>query len=481
MKTRPLIAILILSFSSFVYADTGDFKITNNSFKELFNTNDGTGVVKPTPWAGSFWAYGSNGIADPENRGQSPAQKYDAWAKQGDKATKWELENHSCKNVDAELKKGCKDWWGHCNAWSAAAVSHEEPRTPKTISGIEFGVADQKAFLTEIWMASGSLFAGGTNKSVKTGKWVCDPDSKIAKETDDYGNTNYDLFWDMSPRSFFLILTNYVGLRNSGIVIDRFTGDEVWNQPIVGYRFEPLTQDNVGVDPETEQNFVQMEVTIYWAHDGVEGDFLSAVPFDIQKIDQLMGSQAGYGSSYDRRTLKFKLFFSGPVKISGGKVASSGRLVGDGLWDQQENCPSLAELDQGHPDFVWRPTDLESDGDANPYISSAKVMKLLEGQSSGGGSGGGSGGSESEVSQGVFKVTFSMDYLSGRTDLAVRRYIKKIFKRAGIDTIVDKEMKRNGRRVFSTVTFPENVDQQQIIAVLEESGAVSVDVKPVGV
>src|SRR5690606_22330059 len=115
-------------------------------------------------------------------------------------------------------------------------------------------------------------------------------------ETDNFGVSNYENFWNLTPRAFFLLLTNYIGLGKSGFVIDRFTGDEVWNQPLVGYRFEKLTPDSLGYDPDSQQHYVQLTVTIYWAYDGVEGAFLSAVPFDINKIDQWLETKPDYES-----------------------------------------------------------------------------------------------------------------------------------------------------------------------------------------
>jgi hypothetical protein len=484
MKTKLLISACLLVSSLSGNADTGNFQISNTNLKDLFNSDNGTGVVKPTPWAGSYWAYGTDGLANKEDREASPSAKYDAFVKQGKKATKWEEENHSCKNVDASMKEGCKGWWGHCNAWAAAAIIHEEPRKSRKLSGTEFEVADQKAYLTELWMSSGSLFAGNTNKSIKTGAWVCDPNSREAKQKDSYGVSNYEKFWDLSPRDFFLIMTNYVGLRSSGIVIDRFTGDEVWNQPVVGYRMEPLTADDVGTDESSGQHYVKLTMKIYWAHDGVDGNAKAAIPFDIMKIDNEYGSigngdrndpnQLTFGASYESRVLQFKLFTSSEVKIKDGKIASAGRIVGEGVWEHQENCSGASVMDQSHPDFAWRPTTLESWGDSNPYIKADVVTKIVEAS---GGGGGGGGGNEEGDGQNLFKVKFSLDYLSGRTQLAARRYIKKMFRRAEISVDID-ELSMNGRQVFATLTFPDGVTEQTINDILTENGAVQITVTP---
>ena len=83
------------------------------------------------------------------------------------------------------------------------------------------------------------------------GAWIFSPKKGIAADPADNDEdiTNYDAYWDVSPRQLFYILTNYVGLNGIGVALDRFTGSEIWNQPLSGYRFLPIRQEDIG-EPE---------------------------------------------------------------------------------------------------------------------------------------------------------------------------------------------------------------------------------------
>gem|GEM_PF-1713434 len=361
-----------------------DFRIKSSDFKSIYNDYR-VRQPKNVPWAGSYWAYGTNGIAIKLADGKSPAGEYDALFNSTSEA--WEKENHSCDQYTGETKKGCESWWGHCNAWSSAGIKELEPRAPLTYRGKTLSVGDQKAWITELWMDSGSLFTGRTNKSVKTGAWVKDSNSSTARERLDYGTgNNYDAFWDVSPRQMFLIFTNYVGLLEQGVVIDRFTGEEVWNQPIVGYRILPIKESDV-LAPETRGRStlypVRVQMKIYWAHDGVAEEHVTK-PFDINRTGDSEWVE-NFGEDYDGRYLAFKLFFDEPLIMDNGKVSSVGKIVGDGIWAHQEKPPhSLDELNKGHPDFIWAPLELEQyASNSNPFIREANVRAALDGRSSG--------------------------------------------------------------------------------------------------
>ncbi len=372
MKQKTFFLFLIY-ISQITFAQAGNFVIQEHDFMTLYNLNNHQAMITPVPWAGSFWPYGKNGISakDPGSV-LSPTELYDFLLQQKNLATDWENKNHSCNEIEEKYKEGCKAWWGHCNAWAAAAVSRSEPRTQFSIRGKPVTVSHQKGLLTEIYMSVGSLFAGNTNKSIKTDIWVCDPDSEIAKKRDRYGSTNYEAFWDISPRDTFLILTNYIGLLNKGVVIDRFTGDEVWNQPVVAYKMAPIIEDQVSFDAIQNISTVPVELTVYWANDNVPTNHLS----------EAFNMNAGYSWSYTSRTLKFKLLMDGKVQFENGNIKSAGKILGKGIWMHQEECAdyNAVDLNHSHYDFIWSPTDIAPWGSANPYIQAENVGKILEGK-----------------------------------------------------------------------------------------------------
>lgn len=399
--------ILAFLFSLSAQAqDVGDFVPKQTDFKALFNQYR---VSQPeiVPWAGWYWAYGYNGIACAENDvcdwKVSPAAKYDILFAQDTQANDWEKENHTCSQLPAAERAGCEGWWGHCNAWSAAALKDPEPRSSLKLQGKELSVADQKAWLTEMWMDSDSLFSGGTVKTEKTGPWVKNPRSDIGSRKDAYsGQSYYDSFWDVVPRAFFLIFTNYIGAMKVGVVIDRFTGDQVWNQPIGGYRILPIGAKDI-LAPETREGTtvypVILRMKIYWAEDGVMPGHKTrilglsqdgiragndAIDVDVNSPGSLNAEIGGLRPDYGARLLTFRLYFDAPLKMkSPTEVESVGKMVGSGVWEHQLADAPVSVLDNTHPDFIWMPTKIISgEGNANPYIKAENVYKTLK---SGGG------------------------------------------------------------------------------------------------
>ena len=158
--------------------DTGSFKPSNTDFKNLFNSHR-IGAPKNTPWVGSWWAYKNNGISY-GYQDKSPAEKFDKFHNLRNKTKKWEIKNHTCDKESGESGKSCRGWWGHCNAWAAAAIKEGEPRKSFKRSRINFTVADQKGLLTELYMDNASLFVGETDKSTKTDDWIFNKSSNEA-------------------------------------------------------------------------------------------------------------------------------------------------------------------------------------------------------------------------------------------------------------------------------------------------------------
>jgi len=290
------------------------------------------GRVANTPWAGYWWPYGDGGTSaasaayDRARGGSRPSSS---------SSSSWELANHG------PGFPGLEQWYGHCNGWSAAAVLYKEPRTAVSTDGESFSVAEQKALLTEIGMEVNADFFG----------------------TRDNGNDpSSATFNDIAPDVFFLVLTNYVG-NGLGVVMDRYTGDQVWNQPIAGYRIEPITPaDSLGPAPGSPNVFrVSVTTKVWWSRDDVPGGTLTE-PFTFED-----------GESFASRTLRYELWLSAPpVFDAQGKLRSAGNVVvarpGNtavgGAWRN-----SGMDVYDSHPDYIWVPHSVtESTGYSNPRL-----------------------------------------------------------------------------------------------------------------
>jgi hypothetical protein len=297
-----------------------------------------SGVIDPPPWAGYWWPYTTDGISD-------AATKYDAV--NGTSATAWEYNNHGSGLPNA------LDWWGHCNGWAAAALLVPEPKGKKSASGLTFEIRDRKALLSEVFMEVTGDFLGTR---------VTDPD-----------DTTSDAFLDLVPAQFYLAFTNLVGLQHRAVVIDRYTGWQVWNQPVVAYFHEPIRpEDYLGVAPGTTNvHRVNVTTEIWWSDDNVDPDVLTP-SFNRD-------APAGV---FQSRTLRYELWLDGPPQFDAkGNLVSSGDVIltKDGthvVGGQWKNAG--LPLVNSYPDYLWIPNaSAPSSGFKNPSIDDRWVLNYL--------------------------------------------------------------------------------------------------------
>jgi hypothetical protein len=296
------------------------------------------GVADPVPWAGYWWPYEKNGVArrDHDREGLSPLDRLEMVVGADGWISGWETSSHG-------FDTGGPDWWGHCNGWATAAIMEPEPRRSRTINGVHFSVADLKGILSEFWMESGS-------DTIGTRVW-------------DEGDVSSYAFWDVIPADFHLFLTNIVGRQHRTAIIDRFTGAEVWNQPLVGYQVEPIRPDDyLGPDPEYPDLYrVNITTTIWWADDEVEPNAVTG-KFKWQDDE-----------SFTKRTLRYELWLDAPPRFDAkGNLVSSGDIVVTengfgGVWKNGSDPEFLVDT---HPDFIWLPLSYaSSSGYKNPNLN----------------------------------------------------------------------------------------------------------------
>jgi hypothetical protein len=118
-------------------------------------------------------------------------------------------------------------WFGINHAWASAALLLHEPRHEVEYNGVNFKINDLKALITLLHDRIESRFV-----SLR-----CNTDAS-AVQLDNYGRpTGVDSECrDTNPGTLHVLLANYLGIRGASFVEDRTWDDEVWNQPIRGYR-----------------------------------------------------------------------------------------------------------------------------------------------------------------------------------------------------------------------------------------------------
>ncbi|MGZ6331374.1 MAG: hypothetical protein ACXWPM_00865 [Bdellovibrionota bacterium] len=296
--------------------------------------------AKMVPWAGFWFPYLDNGIAD-------AATLYES-AHGSSGATSWETTNHGPGSP------GVQSWFGHCNGWAAAACFYREPREIVSAGGVTFSPGEQKALLSEISMEVNADFFGQKNST---------------------NDPNDPTFQDIFPDQFFLVFMNIVG-NGQNLVIDRYTGDQIWNQPIAGYILSPVTPaDDLGADPSAPGVFrTNVTLQVWWASDGVDSEHLS-VPFDFQD-----------NASYESRIYRFEVWTDAPVRFGpDGKLLSSGNVIlthqGSTVYGGAWKMGSSDLLDS-HPDFIWFPHSIAPADPAhtyaNPRLDRAWILQNLQ-------------------------------------------------------------------------------------------------------
>ncbi len=252
---------------------------------------------------------------------------------------------------------GIESWFGHCNAWAAAAIMEPEPRHPTTVSEIPFTAGDAKAYLTEVYMELNSSFYGSRNN------WHEDEESREAID-----------FQDVTPAAFHILFADLVGNKDKGFVIDRYTGSQVWNQPVRAYRAKAealydVAEDGTATpmdrevkytkygwdDPSIQERGTQevypllVTTTIHWVTDGLPHEALLDESINDEIDDETFASSWNIGDMWDHqieiRTLTYELWLDKPMDDP------SARIIGDGAW-QHGSATDYTEL---HPDFVWVP------------------------------------------------------------------------------------------------------------------------------
>ena len=221
----------------------------------------------------------------------------------------------------------------------------------------------------------------------------------------------------------------------------------------------------------------------FWASDDVPEMHVSR----IFHINQVADSEEveDFTPDYPGRFLSFKLFFDAPVVLSGNKITSCGRMVGNGIWSHQENRTSLSELNQTHPDFIWMPTQMaqgSGSGYRNPYILNENVVRIFE--------------ARGHLASAPAPIAHDMQTLSAPSVLTndslwtfqlrkadfgnlpdvevsqiVKDKLKAIFAREGFRTLISlADIKVSGEEISARVKFMDLQSEDRVRAALTESG-----------
>ncbi len=203
---------LVLAEVKRVFKDFGDLYI-----KETTDHSGNIGVHEvqvKKPWSGYWYPFTNRSLYD--NQNQSPLEKYDTlMTKLGHNSSSSSEEKRRRQSLNPA------SWEGLCDAWSLASISTSEPRESKTIEGITFSPADQKALYTFSHLKLPYKQYGITYR----------------------GDADTDgTYQDIKPEAFHKIVTSTLSKQKKALIVDDMAGVQIWNKPLYRYRWK-VTQD----------------------------------------------------------------------------------------------------------------------------------------------------------------------------------------------------------------------------------------------
>jgi hypothetical protein len=282
-----------------------------------------TGEADAIPWAGSYWPVYKDSINHrwDGNDTQSPSEKYaEAFGVPdfADKVSKDHgIDKHksrtsctensdcnsaiseSCGKREGEESGYCiPSWWGICHAWAPVAILEAEPEQAVTVNEVEFKVQDIKALLTLAYNRSRSRFV-----SLRCNE----DDSEGEIEYDEYDRPTGDDVEcrDTNPGTYHVLLTNFLGLKGQSFVEDRTFDDQVWNQPLRGYRItqmQPIGLDRahelIGV-PNDEEPTDTVGGTYTFSANVDQGEWLHKGPYTLAEGVEVRVEMSGSDGDAD--------------------------------------------------------------------------------------------------------------------------------------------------------------------------------------
>lgn len=141
-------------------------------------------------------------------------------------------------------------WFGLCHGWAAASIMESRPLHKVSVKShsinrdIQFYPADIKALATLLWA-----------KGLRQSKFIGGRCQEKDPERDENGRIKDSDCFDTNPATWHIAITNQIGVAKRSFVLDVQFDYEVWNQPVLGYKY---TYFNV----KTKERFNTIEEAI---------------------------------------------------------------------------------------------------------------------------------------------------------------------------------------------------------------------------
>ncbi len=239
---------------------------------------------------------------------------------------------------DSDDDEGAQGWWGLCHAWTPAALLEPEPQRAVTYQGQKFEVADIKALIVTVYDNNEALMLGGR----------CNATTFTPNNT----TSANDACFDANAGAMHVVLTNFLGINDSAVAMDRTATTQVWNQPITGYTV--TQQDKVTA---TRAMACVGGTGSTYTHN-LAAKSLYEVTTTVEYLVE---------GSADTRPLGMSGYLSQDTYHYILELGSTGKVIGGRYCTGTEG-----------PDFLWAPIRVSTaNGGRNPNVKWDKVQTLI--------------------------------------------------------------------------------------------------------
>jgi hypothetical protein len=263
----------------------------------------------------------------------SPAEKYDILV--GDSnytlTRKMWAEGERYKRASDQVAK----WMGICHGWAPAAYMLPRPEKAVNVLAADgttmltFYPSDIKGLASLLWAKVNprSRFVGGrcNDKNPPT-----DPDNKRVLSNNCF---------DTNPGTWHLAVVNQIGASERSMVIDATFDHEVWNQPVVGYRYryfnpqEMYYRSSLAAATVSQSSFSNDRFASYRSP---KTDSMVGIVMDVSYTVETQPSQSTTDSPEADAIKTVTYYYDLELDFSG-------KIIG-GEWYFNR-----------HPDFLWTP------------------------------------------------------------------------------------------------------------------------------
>jgi hypothetical protein len=227
-----------------------------------------------------------------------------------------------------------QEWMGICHGWAPAAMMEPRPaQTAEFLSlrnrwRVPLNPSEVKGILSYDWATNGfaQTFMGER----------CD---KKNPERDEHGRIIDPECFDLNPATWHKVIVNRVGAQRTSFVMDATYDYEVWNQPVLGYKYEYFDPRTGTVVPDLESATVEREKYTADPFARYRARATKNIVGIVMTVGYVVEVPASNESAdYERNDVIRWVQYKYDLEID-----ARGNIAG-GEWYQP-----------AHPDFVWTP------------------------------------------------------------------------------------------------------------------------------